>query len=210
MTENAFRWAAIAIFGGFAAFGISHRWKVTTSEKLDRWQEGALILFGLRLGSIPMLAGVIAWMIDPGWMDWAKLPLPIWLRCVGLGVLLLWGALLVWTFRNLGRNLTDTVVTRREHTLVATGPYRFVRHPFYVAFALSIVGLSLTAANWFLFAAGCIPLAFVIVRIPIEERKLIERFGDDYRVYKTNTPRFVPRIGKRLAANGGSAPSGRG
>ena len=39
--------------------------------------------------------------------------------------------LLVWTFRCLGKNLTDTVVTRQEHTLVMQGPYRWVRHPFY-------------------------------------------------------------------------------
>ncbi len=162
-------------------FGVYYRARSATREKLDRWQEGALILFGLRLGAVPMAVGFIAWIINPRWMAWAKLPLPIWLRFVGLAVFLLGDALLVWTFRNLGSNLTDTVVTRRDHTLVTTGPYRFVRHPFYLAFALAVLGLSLAAANWFLFVAGCIPLAFIAFRTPIEEAKLIDRFGDEYR-----------------------------
>ena len=47
------------------------------------------------------------------------------------------GCLIVWAFRSLGPNLTDTVVTRRHHTLITRGPYRWVRHPFYDAVALS-------------------------------------------------------------------------
>ena len=55
---------------------------------------------------------------------------------VGVGVVA--ACLLIWTFRSLGTNLTDTVVTRKDHTLVTSGPYRFVRHPFYVAYTLAI------------------------------------------------------------------------
>jgi len=62
--------------------------------------------------------------------------------------------LLVWMFRTLGRNLTDTVVTRKEHTLVTTGPYRWIRHPFYTSAGLLGVANSLAAANWFFFATG--------------------------------------------------------
>jgi len=35
-----------------------------------------------------------------------------------------------WTLSNLGKNLTDTVVTRAGATLVTTGPYRLVRLSF--------------------------------------------------------------------------------
>ena len=45
-------------------------------------------------------------------------------------------------------NLTDTVVTRKEHTLVTSGPYRWVRHPFYSAFGLAVLANSVTAANF--------------------------------------------------------------
>lgn len=40
------------------------------------------------------------------------MPLPIWLRWRGFVLINCWGILLVWTFRSLGKNLTDTVITR--------------------------------------------------------------------------------------------------
>lgn len=46
---------------------------------------------------------------------------------------------MTWTFIVLGPNLTDTVVTRKVHGLVTTGPSRWVRHPFHVA-ALAVAG----------------------------------------------------------------------
>src|SRR5262245_65474137 len=79
-------------------------------------------------------------MLDPQWMTWSSLPLSAWLRWLGLTLVVCSGLLLVWTFRNLGRNVTDTVVTRKDHTLVTSGPYRYMRHPFYVAFALGVLG----------------------------------------------------------------------
>ena len=106
----------------------------------------------------------------------------------------LWGVLLVWTFRNLGKNLTDTVVTRKEHTLVTTGPYRYVRHPFYLAFVIAVVGGSIVASNWFLFLAGMVPFGFLVARTRIEEQKLVERFGDEYRQYQERTGQFFPRL----------------
>jgi len=66
--------------------------------------------------------------------------------------------MLLWTFQTLGPNLTDTVVTRKIHTLVTRGPYRWVRHPFYDSAALCIVANSLIAANWFLLLTGALAL----------------------------------------------------
>ena len=74
----------------------------------------------------------------------------------GCGPALVAGLVLVWMFRTLGRNLTDTVVTRNQHTLVTSGPYRWVRHPFYSSAALLILGSSLAAATWLFFVAGCL------------------------------------------------------
>jgi protein-S-isoprenylcysteine O-methyltransferase Ste14 len=77
--------------------------------------------------------------------------------------------LLVWTFRCLGKNLTDTVVTRHTHTLVIHGPYRWVRHPFYDSAALLMVAVSLIAANWFLFVTGVVVVFLLIIRTRTEE-----------------------------------------
>jgi protein-S-isoprenylcysteine O-methyltransferase Ste14 len=100
----------------------------------------------------------------------------------------------VGTPRNLGKNITDTVVTRKEHFLVTTGPYRFVRHPFYLAFALAMLANSLVTANWFVFVTGAVVFLLLVLRTSKEEEKLIERFGDAYWKYMATTGRFWPRL----------------
>ena len=102
--------------------------------------------------------------------------------------------LLTWTFHNLGKNITDTVVTRKEHFLVTSGPYRWVRHPFYVSFQLVVLAVSLMMACWFVLAIGSVVLLLLILRTAKEEEKLIERFGDEYRRYMERTGRFWPRL----------------
>jgi protein-S-isoprenylcysteine O-methyltransferase Ste14 len=173
---------------------IFHRIKSqSTGESLDRWQEGPLILFTLRPIGIATMLGLFAYMINPAWMAWSSMPLPVWLRWTGVAVGFFGGSLLVWTLRSIGKNLTDTVVTRRDHTLVTKGPYRWVRHPFYDAVALSVVANALVAANWFLLAGGIITLALIVLRTGREEERLVARFGDSYRDYTARTGRFLPR-----------------
>jgi len=193
-TDGTFRLLLLAIFLFFLPFALFYRIRSLTDEKLDRWQEGAFILFGLRLSAIPCFISGITWMIDPERMAWASVPIPTWLRWCGFPLLGFGGFLVVWTFRNLGKNLTDTVVTRNDHSLVTTGPYRYVRHPFYLAGIVSNLGGSLMTANWFLLLLGLVPLGFLVVRTRIEEEKLIDRFGDDYRDYMARTGRFLPRF----------------
>ncbi len=168
-----------------------------TREKLDRRQEGVFIMVTLRtLGGTGMI-GTIAWMVNPSCMAWSSVTLPYWLRWIGVGIGAVGGGLLLWAFHSLGKNLTDTVVTRREHTLVTRGPYRWVRHPFYDSVALAVLANSLIAANWFLFLTGATVFVLIIIRTRKEEELLVARFGVAYRQYMERTGRFLPKIGSR-------------
>ena len=102
--------------------------------------------------------------------------------------------LLNWTFQSLGNNLSDTVVTRRVHTLVTRGPYHWVRHPFYDVGFLWMLALSLLTANWLMALLGTGVIALLVVRTRVEEQKLLERFGDEYRAYAGRTGKFLPRL----------------
>ncbi|HET9252034.1 MAG TPA: isoprenylcysteine carboxylmethyltransferase family protein [Candidatus Eisenbacteria bacterium] len=167
----------------------------STREPIDRRQEGLFFLLTLRPVGLAAMLGLFAFLIQPRWMVWSSVPLPGWLRWGGVVLAVLGGALIVWTLRTLGMNLTDTVVTRRAHTLVTSGPYRWVRHPFYLSALFMVVGNALAAANWFLFAAGTLTFILMAGRSRIEERKLLERFGGSYEEYRSRTGRFLPRIG---------------
>jgi protein-S-isoprenylcysteine O-methyltransferase Ste14 len=197
MPDDTFRIVLLVGILVLVPIAAYHRLRSLTAERLDRRQEGWFILATLRPVGVASMVGLLAYVIDPAWMAWASVPLPLWLRWTGVGLGVIAGTLLVWTFRSLGRNLTDTVVTRREHTLVTTGPYRWVRHPFYGSVALSVLANSLVAANAFLFVSGSLVLALLWIRTRKEEANLVARFGDAYRQYASRTGRFVPRIGGR-------------
>jgi len=125
-----------------------------SKERLDRRPEGLFILATLRPIALLLWLGIIAYMIDPAWMAWSSVPLPAGVRWSGAVVYAIGLGLLTWALGSLGPNLTDTVVTRRGHTLVTHGPYRWIRHPFYDAMALLILSVALLAANWFVLICG--------------------------------------------------------
>jgi len=173
---------------------VYHRLKSRTGESLDRRQEGLLILVTLRPIGLAMMAGLVAYMVDPRSMAWSSIDIPAWLRWFGVGAGFLAIPLLLWTLTNLGKNLTDTVVTRRAHTMVSAGPYRWVRHPFYVSVALCALANGLAAANWFLLLTGSVVVTLLVLRTRTEEEKLLLRFGDSYRMYMEQTGRFLPKL----------------
>jgi len=164
-----------------------------TGEKLDRRQEGLFILLTLRPLGLAMMAGLIVFIVSPKAMAWSSLALPVWIRWTGVALGVIAGVLLTWTLRSLGGNLTDTVVTRKAHTLITTGPYGWIRHPFYVGVALAGIANALAAANWFLLISGGLVFTLLVIRCAKEEDNLIARFGDQYRNYMRHTGRFVPR-----------------
>lgn len=150
--------------------------------------------FGLRGSAYAAFFALLAYVIDPDWMAWSALPLPGWIRWIGVAGAIAAAIGVVAVLTSLGNNLTDTVVVREHHTLITTGPYRWVRHPFYAVFALGLASNTLVTANWFLGCAGFLAILLVIVRTPVEEAKLLERFGVQYEAYMAQTGRFLPRI----------------
>src|SRR5262249_1328389 len=122
------------------------------------------------------------------------MPLPLWPRWVGFCVAACAGVLWAWTVHTLGKNLTDTVVTRKDHSLVTAGPYRWVRHPFYTATFIGFVWGGLAMANGLCLVLGGIAIGFLIARNRIEEEKLVDRFGDAYRDFMRRRGRFFPRL----------------
>jgi len=165
-----------------------------TGEKLDRRQEGIAMLITIRLVGIALWFSVFAFMINPARMAWAAMPLPLSLRWSGVVLGIVAAIAELWTLRSLGPNLTDTVVTRKNHTLITRGPYRWVRHPFYDCMALFTISAALMMANWFVLAAGVVTFTLLAMRSRTEEQKLLERFGEPYRAYQARTGRFLPKV----------------
>lgn len=164
------------------------------NEPIDRRQEGLSIMVVLRIAGLGVWLLVIAYVINPDWLAFSAVSLPVELRWLGLFLSVAALPLIVWMFRSLGNNITDTVVTRQKATLVVQGPYRWIRHPLYTFGGLFFIGLILMAANGLIALLGVITFAILVLRTPKEEERLVERFGDEYRAYMRRTGRFVPRV----------------
>lgn len=193
--ETPFRIALVVLILVTMPIGVYFRLRAASGEKISHKDEGYLFAAVLRLTGLVFWIGLFGYLLFPDYFRWAQLPLPTWLRWLGLVIGLLCPLLLFWTFSSLGKNLTDTVVTRTNATLVTHGPYRFVRHPFYVTAALLLASVTLLSASGWLGVCGVVILALLTMRTPKEEQMLIERFGEKYREYMARTGRYFPRIG---------------
>jgi protein-S-isoprenylcysteine O-methyltransferase len=109
--------------------------------------------------------------------------------------LMLGGLLLRWyAVAALGPAFTVTVGMQAAHRVVASGPYRWVRHPSYAGSLLTILGVLLCATNVVALLAFALPLAGHAYRIAVEERALVEGLGDEYRAYMRRTRRLIPFV----------------
>jgi protein-S-isoprenylcysteine O-methyltransferase Ste14 len=194
-TEEIFHWIAVLLMLSSVSISFSYRRKAAqTGEKIDAKEEGSLILNLRRIFGSLLWLSALAYLINPSWMAWSSLPLTNSVRWMGAGILLICVPLVYWVFSSLGRNVTSTVVTRQEHTLVTHGPYRWVRHPLYTIGFLMFIGLCLLATNWFIALMLILSFVPLSMRTPIEEARLIERFGDEYRSYIQHTGRYLPKL----------------
>jgi protein-S-isoprenylcysteine O-methyltransferase Ste14 len=122
-------------------------------------------------------------------------PGTIWFQ--GLGVLVLFGAFYLFflTFRE-NSYLSPVVRIQKErgHSVVSTGPYRYVRHPMYAGFLLFMTGTPLLLGSWYGVFLG---LAFMLVlarRAILEERTLRNELRG-YRDYMAQVKyRLIPFI----------------
>lgn len=76
--------------------------------------------------------------------------------------------------------------------LIRSGFYRYIRHPMYTFAILMLISSPIMTAN-LLYATIIFGIYFWIGSW-FEERNLIKRFGDEYRIYQREVPKFIPRF----------------
>jgi protein-S-isoprenylcysteine O-methyltransferase Ste14 len=126
----------------------------------------------------------------------ASIPYDPWLTVAPGSTLVVLGiALRQWASRTLGSFFTQSVTIRRDHRVVSSGPYRFVRHPGYSAMLVSMVGLGLTLGN--ALSTALLALGFFAAHIPrikLEESVLEGGLGEEYRQFERTRKRLIPGV----------------
>jgi protein-S-isoprenylcysteine O-methyltransferase Ste14 len=197
MNENIFRILAALIL--FTGVGISSYFRrkadQESGEKISRSVDGSAMMTMIRIGGLALWLSPLVYLINPHWMAWSKIGLPEWVRWLGVAIGILCVLGIYWLFSSIGSGITPTSATRKQHTLVTSGPYRWVRHPLYTVGASMFIAFGMVADNWFIAGLGVLTFILMAVRTPKEEANLIEKFGDEYREYMKRTGRFFPKLG---------------
>lgn len=113
----------------------------------------------------------------------------------GLGLFLYVAALMLrlWSLRTLAEYWSLHVEIRPDQRLIMEGPYRLMRHPAYAAIILEFVGIPLVG-NCYLSLGLVFVLYFPVLalRIIVEEKALVKKFGQAYIGYRNHTGALLP------------------
>ena len=76
--------------------------------------------------------------------------------------------------------------------IVTDGPYEFTRHPFYLGFAIMFGGLCLMFMGYLTLINFAVYCLFTYLACNEEEKRLLNDFPLDYKLYQIGTPMFFP------------------
>lgn len=138
------------------------------------------------IGTVMTFGSVIEYFIrgvGPSWI-----PVIAGVVCAIISFKLRWAAIAA-----LGKFWSLHVEIRENHEFVQSGPFRFVRHPTYFSMILELLSFCLILGAWWM--SLLIPFALIpalMLRLRIEEKALVEKFGETYIDFQRRVPMLIP------------------
>jgi len=100
----------------------------------------------------------------------------------------------LWARWTLAGNWSSDVTFKREHELVSTGPYRFVRHPIYTGLLVMCVGSAIDSGRLPAWLGVVVVGIGFWIKLNQEERLLLRHFPDTYPAYRKRVKALVPFV----------------
>jgi protein-S-isoprenylcysteine O-methyltransferase Ste14 len=121
--------------------------------------------------------------------------LPGWVFYPGIVLMFAGIVLRQWSIVILGGFFSVMVSVQEGQTIIRRGPYRFIRHPSYSGTLMTLAGIGLAVQSWGALLTLLIVFSLVYrYRIDIEEKALVERFGNEYTAYMHDTKMLIPFV----------------
>lgn len=119
----------------------------------------------------------------------------IYIGYIGLIIIIIGIIFRVIIIKSLGEYFTVDVTIKNNHKLKKDGFYKFLRHPSYFVSLITFIGFGISLNNWISLIITLILITSTFIyRIKVEEKALIQQFGNEYLEYKKSTKGLIPFV----------------
>jgi protein-S-isoprenylcysteine O-methyltransferase Ste14 len=179
--------AFVLMFGFTGAIGVLNRRLTRTQQKAPHDRSSMWL-------GMAHSASLLSAILFP-WLGWGRLAVGEAFAWLGIALLVAGFALQLGAMLTLRDLYSLSLDARSEQHVVTRGPYRFVRHPGYLAQMVFWFGFALATRNALVLVVVVLAdLIAYVHRIRVEERLLLGTVGETYRAYAERTPRLLPGI----------------
>ncbi len=151
--------------------------------------------------TLPLLVGTYVLMyLACLWelTGWNAGPFSAWVSVGGAVIVLVSTVGRNWDILALGPYHSIHIEIRADHELIQSGPYRWIRNPYYLSNIIEAIGLPLLAnAHYAALISVFVYIPMLVLRIILEERALGKKFHREFASYKLQAPRIIPSLGGR-------------
>jgi protein-S-isoprenylcysteine O-methyltransferase Ste14 len=185
--STSFLWLVLALVWVVNALR-NMRTKRTIQSQSSAWQllYTAILVVGVYL--------IFAKQSGIPWLDRQLFSVTVPIVLVGLLAVLMGVVFSVSARLMLGDNWSNRVTVKENHTLVRRGPYRIVRHPIYSGILLGMLGSALQRGGIRCFVGVLICGLSFLLKSRVEERFMVQSFGEEYLQYRHKVKALAPFI----------------
>lgn len=170
-----------------SGYYINFKRSVLKSEVVKTAKDRSLLIFRLLI-PFSLLMSLLLYFLQIGDFVLATMFLYFGYFLIVFGLFFRWYAV-----KSLGKYFRVKVSLVKGQKLITDGIYKKIRHPSYTGLLLYYFGLGLIMHNYYsLLLLVCIPFFVVLHRINLEEKFLIESFGEVYKSYQKNSYGLCP------------------
>ena len=168
---------------------ISERIDSFQKENVEPWDKVIVPVIGVVLPAMTMITAGIdrRFFWSPGF--------PLWMQPAALALMILGGLFAHWAvMENRFFSAVVRIQKDRGHTVVTSGPYRFVRHPGYAGGLLFNIFMPVALGSLWALVPALLNVVLTVVRTALEDRTLILKL-DGYAEYAARTKsRLIPGL----------------
>ncbi|RJP73025.1 MAG: isoprenylcysteine carboxylmethyltransferase family protein [Ignavibacteriales bacterium] len=145
--------------------------------------------------SVVILILVIASVFQLGTLDYSKYPELQTIRIAGLIMYVISSWFQIWAYRTMGDNYSNEIVILKNHKLVKGGPFKLIRHPYYLGQIFADLGAVAALLSYTVLILIIIEIPLLVMRSLFEDKLLMKHFKEEFTTYKKKTGLLIPFIG---------------